>query len=114
MYHQWENTRGGSSWSGWGRSRRHSHQHPRPPPSTSRSATLEVFVRGTDNGLYHMWQAAGDWSGWAPLQGGLSSAPVVFPNYDGRLEVFVRGTDQQLYHTWQTTPAGGWSGWAPL
>jgi len=77
---------------------------------------LEAFVRGTDNGLYHMWQDApnGTWSGWAALGGVLTSDPVVASNADGRLEVFVRGGDNAMYHLWQTGLNGTWSGWGSL
>ena len=77
---------------------------------------LEVFVRGTDNGLYHIWQttAGGGWSGWAGLGGGLSGDPAVARNADGRLEVFVAGGGGQPNHIWQVTAGGGWSGWAGM
>src|SRR2546430_9710882 len=65
----------------------------RPPRST-------LFPYTT---LFRSWQTApnGNWSGWAGLGGGLSSAPAVASNADGRMEVFVRGTDNALYHIWQ-------------
>ena len=77
---------------------------------------LEVFARGSDNGLYHKWQvsAGGDWSGWARLGGIMTSNPVVAANADGRLEAFARGADNGLYHIWQASPGGSWSGWAAL
>ncbi len=77
---------------------------------------LEIFVRGTDSALWHIWQTAPNngWSGWASLGGILESDPVVFQNEDGRLEVFVRGSDSALWHIWQTAPNNGWSGWASL
>ena len=36
---------------------------------------LEVFARGTDNALWHIWQTAPNngWSGWASLGGVLFS-----------------------------------------
>jgi hypothetical protein len=77
---------------------------------------LEVFVRGTDGALHHIWQLTpgGSWSGWACLGGGLSSIPVAVRNMDGQLEVFVRGTDGALHHIWQLTPGGSWSNWSSL
>src|SRR2546430_12459007 len=38
---------------------------------------LEAFGVGTDNGLWHIWQTApnGNWSGWAPLGGIITSEP---------------------------------------
>ena len=77
---------------------------------------LEVFVRGTDGALWHIWQTAPNngWSGWESLDGGMGSRVAVGNNADGRLEVFVRGTDGALWHIWQTAPNNGWSGWESL
>jgi hypothetical protein len=77
---------------------------------------LEVFVRGDDNALWHIWQAAPNngWSGWASLGGSLPGDPVVFQNQDARVEVFARGDDSALWHIWQAAPNNGWSGWASL
>jgi len=87
-------------------------------PSVGRNADgrLEVFARGTDNALHHIWQtsAGGGWSGWNSLGGALTSNTAVAINHDGRLEVFVRGTDDALHHNWQTSAGGGWSGWNSL
>jgi C1A family cysteine protease len=81
----------------------------------SPGSRLEVFARGSDDALWHMWQTAPNngWSGWASL-GGWIDAPVITRNTDGRLEVFVIGSDHALWHMWQTAPNNGWSGWASL
>jgi len=79
---------------------------------------LEVFARGTDNALWHIWQTAphaGPWSAWSSLAGSITSTPAVAVNTDGRLEIFARGTDHALWHIWQTAPhAGPWSAWSSL
>jgi Common central domain of tyrosinase len=77
---------------------------------------LEVFARGDDNAVWHIWQTAPNngWSAWASLGGNTPATPVVFPNADLRLEVFARGDDNALWHIWQTAPNNGWSGWASL
>jgi acylphosphatase len=79
---------------------------------------LEVFARGADNALWHIWQEAphaGPWSAWASLGGIITSDPAAIDNSDGRLEVFARGTDNALWHIWQEAPHGGpWSSWASL
>ncbi len=77
---------------------------------------LEVFVRGTDGALWHIWQTAPNngWSGWESL-GGVIEGPIALSrNADGRLELFVKGTDNALWHIWQTGPNNGWSGWESL
>ncbi len=77
---------------------------------------LEVFARGMDGGLWHVWQTSpnGTWSGWSSLGGVITSDPCVVSNADGRLEVFARGTDNAVWHVWQTKPNNGWSNWASL
>ena len=77
---------------------------------------IEVFVKGSDNQLYHIWQTSqhGNWSGWESLGGALSSnIPVVKNAYHG-LEAFVKWNNNQLYHIWQTSQHGNWSGWESL
>ncbi len=77
---------------------------------------IEVFVRGTDAQLWHIWQTSpnGNWSGWASLGGYMLSTPVAVRNADGRLEVFATSylNGGPLAHIWQTSPNGPWSGWA--
>jgi hypothetical protein len=82
-----------------------------PVVGTNADGRMEVFVRGTDNALWHIWQTAPNngWSGWATLSGGLIGGPVAWHNADGRLEVFVKGLDNALWHTWQSTPNGVWN-----
>ena len=67
---------------------------------------LEVFARGTDNALWHIWQTApsNGWSTWSSLGGVITSNVSIQRNADGRLEAFVRGTDSALWHIWQTAP----------
>ncbi|CAH1087662.1 putative baseplate assembly protein [Candidatus Nitrotoga sp. 1052] len=71
---------------------------------------IDVFVRGTDNALWHKW-FNGTWSGWESLGGVLSSGPDVSSWAAGRLDVFVRGADNALWHKWFN---GTWSGWESL
>ncbi len=54
---------------------------------------LEVFARGTDNGLWHISQTAPNngWSSWSSLGGGITSNISVAHNANDRLEVFARG-----------------------
>jgi GH25 family lysozyme M1 (1,4-beta-N-acetylmuramidase) len=71
---------------------------------------LEVFVRGTDNAIYHNWQTApnGGWSGWWPMGGAALDQPVVGHNADGRLEIFWASIYGTVWHQWQLR-GGGWS-----
>ncbi len=74
------------------------------------SGRLDVFVRGTDNALWHKWYSGG-WSGWESLGGVLSSGPAAVSWAPNRIDVFVRGTDNALWHKWYS---GAWSGWESL
>jgi subtilisin family serine protease len=83
--------------------------------STGSVGRIEVFARGTDKALWHVWQTAPNngWSGWGSM-GGWVDIIKSARNQDGRLEMFVRGSDKALWHIWQTAPNNGWSGWASL
>jgi subtilisin family serine protease len=76
---------------------------------------LEVFARGADRALWHIWQTAPNngWSGWDSLGGWIDRVELA-RNADGRLEVFARGADGAVWHNWQTAPNNGWSGWASM
>jgi matrixin/putative peptidoglycan binding protein len=81
-----------------------------PTVTNNADGRLEIFVRGTDDALHHIWQTAPNngWSGWGFLGGELNGNIGVGRNADGRLEIFVRGTDDALHHIWQTAPNNGW------
>jgi hypothetical protein len=84
-----------------------------PATSTWGPGRLDVFVRGSDNQLWHNWYAS-RWFDWEPLgapPGGLSSDPAAVAWSAGRIDVFVAGADDQLWHKWYEA---GWSGWEPL
>src|SRR5262249_33482575 len=68
----------------------------------------DVFVLGTNMGLFHKWFQGG----WGPsitdyeFMGGIcTSQPEAVSWEPGRLDVFVTGTDRALYHKWFD---GGW------
>jgi SpoIID/LytB domain protein len=72
---------------------------------------LDIFVRGTDNSLWHKWYD-GAWRGWEPLGGELTSAPAATSTGGNRLDIFVRGTDNGL---WRKTWTGStWTPWESL
>jgi subtilisin family serine protease len=76
---------------------------------------MEVFARGGDGAVWHIWQTAPNngWSGWDTL-GGWVDIIKTGRNADGRLEIFARGGDGAVWHNWQTAPNNGWSGWDTL
>ncbi|GCE22670.1 protein kinase domain-containing protein [Dictyobacter kobayashii] len=71
---------------------------------------LDLFVRGTDGGL---WQRHydGSWHDWAHVLDGLSFDPVVTAWSPGRFDAFARGADNTLQHTWYD---GSWHPWESL
>ena len=69
---------------------------------------LDVFWRGTDNGLWHMWYSNG-WHGPQFLGGAgtMASDPYPVSWGPGHIDVFWKGTDGNLWHAWYL---GGWYG----
>lgn len=78
---------------------------------------LEVFCRGQDGEIKHIWQtdvANDHWSNWESLGSATTRLnavgnPTVGSNFDGRLDVFVTAgttaTGFTLRHIWQTSSA---------
>jgi hypothetical protein len=76
---------------------------------------LHLFVRGTDQVIYHRTRdSAGVWGAWEALGGLTPSAPsATFDALTGTLHVFVRGTDNGIYQNTREA-TGTWSGWTPV
>jgi hypothetical protein len=73
---------------------------------------VDVFVRGTDNAMWHRWWDGTAWRGWESLGGGLTSAPDATSCAAGKLDVFAVGQDGAL---WRRSFSGGaWGGWTSL
>jgi hypothetical protein len=83
-----------------------------PGSSSWGTGRADVFVRGTDNGLWQNTANGTSWSGWSPLGGGLTSDPGAVSWGPNRIDVFVRGTDDQLWHKWYSGTS--WYQWEPL
>jgi hypothetical protein len=83
-----------------------------PDASASSASKADVFVRGTDNQLWHKsWNGTG-WGSWEPLGGVLTSDPGVVALGPSNISVFVRGSDNQLWElSWN---GSAWSNWQPL
>ncbi len=64
---------------------------------------LDVFVRGTDNIIYHKWYE-GSWgpsmTDWESLGGWTDSDVSVVSVGVGKLDLFVRGAAGAIYHKW--------------
>ena len=73
---------------------------------------IDVFVRGSDNGLWHKAWDGGSWSGWDGRGGTLTAAASASSCANGHLDVFVRGTDNALWR--QGFDGSSWSGWSSV
>ena len=83
---------------------------------TNKDGRLELFSIGSDNALWHNYQASagGTWTGWKSLGGEIKQF-TVSQNQDGRLEVICIGMDKAFCHIWQLAPgADKWSKWSSL
>lgn len=94
-----------------------------PMAATNADGRLEVFARGSDNVLWHIYQQPGTsaWSSWESLgrPPGVAlpfgfATDAVAENDDQRLEVFVVAGDAAVWHIYQTRPNCCWSDWESL
>jgi hypothetical protein len=82
----------------------------------------DVFVRGTDGGIWSKWWDGAAWHGWGSAGGSVQQPgipgggsrdvdPAAVTRAFSHVEVFVRWRDDQLYHrSWDN---GRWSAWEP-
>jgi hypothetical protein len=95
----------------------------RPGVALNSNGTLEVFVRGKDDYLWHKYQTAkhgganlDEWTRPIHIDTqnsvNIYSEPVAAINQNGRLEVFVAAAGRDLLHAFQSAPSSGpWSNW---
>jgi hypothetical protein len=90
----------------------------KPAASTvSSSDRLDVWMRGSNNSLWHAYRfGSGAWSKWIDeggLPGGLQGAPAVFTRKASPLiiDVVARGPGNT---TWHRAYAGGWLNWEDI
>jgi hypothetical protein len=83
------------------------------PAACAQSAnSVDVFVQGTDNALWHRSLQGSTWSAWGPLGGTLTSSPAATSPANGVMDVFVRGTDGALWQRTTTNNGASWSRWS--
>jgi hypothetical protein len=79
--------------------------------TSSGASAMDVFVRGTDQGLWYIaWNGSG-WANWQPIGGVLTSSPGA-DSVGSQTSVFVRGTDDQLWTIGSNS--GTFGRWTPL
>lgn len=79
--------------------------------SSSSGNRVDVFIRGSDDQLWHRWFNGSTWSGWEALGGLISADPSAVSN-GANIDVFARGMDNQLWH--RSFNGTSWAGWEPL
>jgi hypothetical protein len=71
-----------------------------PVSATVRSSGRSIFVRGSNNSIYHRY-ASGEtnWGAWESVGGNITSAVGVDPDFDREnLDIAARGTDGKVWH----------------
>lgn len=87
-----------------------------PGVTSSVAGWMDVYGKGTDGQMWHVYYGAGvGWSQLEALGGAFNTAPAAASWAADRQDIFVVGVDGRMYHkAW--TDAGGWwpsqSGWA--
>ena len=101
----------GTSWSSWHSLGGQLASGTGPAADAQNANSLDVFVQGTDNALWHKSLQGSAWSAWGSLGGNLTSSPAATSPANGLIDVFVRGSDSAI---WQKTYNNGWSGWTSV
>lgn len=83
-----------------------------PATISSANGRIDVFARGSDNALWHIVFASGQWSAWESLGGQLASGPTAASSGAARIDVFARSTANQLLHLISSN--GQWSQWQTI
>lgn len=134
IYQSWQT--GSDSWHEWrklwslGQPKTNSNPVVHTMTGSMFNGMLELFIRGTNNKIWHTWQTTCDsvknpWSQctWGayyaigentPADQSQYILPAVASNIHGGVEVFVTGNDGALWHIWQTKMWGSWSNWESL
>ncbi|MEY2420264.1 MAG: hypothetical protein QOI95_331 [Acidimicrobiaceae bacterium] len=81
-----------------------------PGTSTRQLNTFDVFVQGTDHGMYqNTCSTAGGCGAWVAHGGFIKGTPASVSWDSNRIDVFVRGSDDGMYQRFWTN--GTWSNW---
>jgi len=88
---------------------------PGNPMAVVYGTQFHVVVHGTDGAVWHdvYDSAAGRWSGWQSLGGGILGDPMAVV-YGSQFQVVAHGTDGAVWQDVYDSAAGRWSGWQSL
>jgi len=82
-------------------------------PAAARWGTrTDVFVRATDNEVWHIFREGTGWSAWESLAGFTTFSPAAVWQSSDRLDLVARGFDGKLWHRYYTGHA--WHPWRPV
>ena len=59
---------------------------------------IDVFARGVDGALWHLWYGPDGWQPWESLDARVTSDPAASSWGRDRIDVFARGSDGDLLH----------------
>ena len=82
-------TNNGTSWSSWSSLGGKLASGTGPAVDAQNANSLDVFVQGTDNALWHKSLSGSAWSAWGSLGGKLTSSPAATSPASGVIDVFV-------------------------
>ncbi|MBS2966790.1 hypothetical protein KGA66_27385 [Actinocrinis puniceicyclus] len=105
----WHNVYTSGTWLGW------NDELQPPPPGVASGASvsvatwggnrLDVFVRGADNAIWHIfWNGVG-WNGWQSLGPIITSDPGAVGRGPNIFDLFGIGTDGSVWHKYYTNPS---------
>jgi hypothetical protein len=119
IWHNWNSTYAGNSWSGWVKMDGGGQFIGTPAFTQNDHNYEEGFARDSQGRIWHDWQVPGSatgWSGWISMGDNAFAGNVTSVRKpSGLLEIFARGTDKTIWHNWQVpTSPTGWSGWEPI
>ncbi len=85
----------------------------RPAASTRGGNTVDVFLRGNNDALFHRYSAdGGNWSGAADLGGHIYTSPTAVSMSSSRIDVFSRNNEGDLVRKTWTSANDDWYVWA--
>lgn len=82
------------------------------PVIVSSRNRVDVFVKGSNNRLYHLTQTAGVWATWKVIASGITSAPAVVSRFPGEFDVVAKRGDDAIW--WTHFNGIAWSPWVSL
>jgi plastocyanin len=101
-----------TSWSSWSSLSGTSLSN--PAICSSGAGTVQLFVRGSDDGVYHKSFSGGTWSSSWDIPNGLTSDQPACAVLNGVLYLVVRGTNNVTWYNSKTLSPSSWSGWTSL